>query len=119
MADVAPASQPVNPVEIGAVREAWLFTRGVTSVRIVRASTRARMFLHVYGPDTDTDLQEFDDVLCCMRYQAELERRLVGEGFALARFMGERRNGSDRRGAARGSESDRRRAPLTAVARHD
>lgn len=116
MADVAPASQPDTPPEIGAVREAWLFTRGVKSVRIVRASSKARMFLHVYGPDTNTDLQEFDDVLGCMRYQAELERRLVGEGFALDRFMGERRSGSDRRGAARGS--DRRRAPLTAVERH-
>ena len=115
---MAPSSQSVNPAEIGAVREAWLFTRGVTSVRIVRASTKARMFLHVYGPDTDTDLKEFDDVLGCMRYQSELERRLVGEGFALDRFMGERRSGSDRRGAARGAGSDRRRAPLTTVARH-
>lgn len=115
MAEVDPA-QPLNSAEIGAVREAWLFTRGVKSVRIVRASSKARMFLHVYGPDTDTELQEFDDVLCCMRYQAELERRLVGQGFALDRFMGERRSGADRRGAARGS--DRRRAPLTAVERH-
>lgn len=115
MSDVAPASEP-NPAEIGAVREAWLFTSGLKSVRIVRASTQARMFLHVYGPDADTHLQEFDDVLSCMRYQAELERRLVGKGFSLDRFMGERRSGTDRRGAARGS--DRRRAPLTAVERH-
>ena len=116
MADVAAASQPGNPAEIAAVREAWLFTSGLKSVRIVRASTRARMFLHMYGPDTDTHLQEFDDVLSCMRYQAELERRLVGKGYSLDRFMGERRGGTDRRGAARGS--DRRRAPLTAVERH-
>ena len=114
MSDVAPASSP-NSAELGAVREAWLFTCGAKSVRIVRASTKARMFLHVYGPDTNTDVQEFDDVLGCMRYQSEIERRLVGQGFSLDRFMGERRSGSDRRGAARGS--DRRRAPLTAVDR--
>ena len=115
MADVAPTSQRLNPGELGAVREAWLFIRGGKSVRIVRASTKARMFLHVYGPDTTTDLQGFDDVLGCMRYQAELERRLVGEGFSLDRFIAERRSGSDRRGAGRGS--DRRRGQLIAVAR--
>ena len=119
MADVARTPQePVipaepNPSELGAVREAWLFTRGATSVRIVRASTRARMFLHVYGPDTDTGMHEFDDILGCMRYQAELERRLVGEGFSLERFLGERRSGPDRRVAGRGS--DRRRGVLSAV----
>lgn len=113
MANEAPASQPFNPAEIGAVREAWLFIRGGKSVRIVRASAKARMFLHVYGPGTDTDLQEFDDVLGCMRYQAQIERRLVGEGFSLERFVGERRSGADRRGSGRGS--DRRRGHLSAV----
>ena len=39
------------------------------------------MFLHVYGPDSELQVQEFVDVLGCMQYQAELERRLVGEGF--------------------------------------
>lgn len=109
----APNPSEPNPSELGAVREAWLFTRGVKSVRIVRASTKSRMFLHVYGPDTDTEMREFDDVLGCMRYQAEFERRLVGEGFALERFLAERRSGSDRRGAGRGS--DRRRGLLSAV----
>jgi hypothetical protein len=108
MADVGPASH--TPAEIGTVREAWLFTRGSKSVRIVRASTRTRMFLYVYGPDTELDHQEFDDVLGCMHYQAELERRLVGEGFSLDRFVAERRSGSDRRAAPRGS--DRRRLTL-------
>ena len=110
MADVAPASQPSGPADIGAVREAWLFVRGVKSVRIVRASAKSRMFLHVYGPDTKVDIQEFDDVLGCMRYQSDIERRLVGEGFSLDRFMAERRSGSDRRGAPRGS--DRRQSML-------
>ena len=104
MVDVAPAPGPSGPADIGAVREAWLFTRGVKSVRIVRASGRSRMFLHVYGPDTNSDMQEFDDVLGCMRYQSEIERRLVGEGFSLDRFVAERRSGSDRRGTGRGSD---------------
>jgi hypothetical protein len=113
MADVAPLLPPDPPPpssDLGAVREAWLFTRGIKSVRIVRASTKSRMFLHVYGPDTTVAMQEFDDVLCCMRYQSEIERRLVSEGFALDRFMAERRSGGDRRGAPRGS--DRRRLTL-------
>jgi hypothetical protein len=68
------------------------------------------MFLYVFGPDTELDMQEFADVLGCMRYQAELEHRLVGEGFSLERFMSERRSGSDRRTAPRGIE--RRRLSL-------
>ena len=113
MGDLAPVPRHSGPADIGAVREAWLFTRGGKSVRIVRASAKSRMFLHVYGPDTTCDLQEFDDVLGCMRYQSEVERRLVGEGFCLGGFIAERRGGSDRRGAARGS--DRRRGLLSAV----
>ena len=66
MADLGPAPRPGFP-ELAAVREAWLFTRGQQSVRIVRASTRSRMFLYVFGPDTELDMQEFADVLGCMR----------------------------------------------------
>ncbi len=112
MADLAPTPQPSGPADIGAVREAWLFTRGAKSVRIVRASSKSRMFLHVYGPDTNVNIQEFDDVLGCMRYQSDLERRLVSEGFSLDRFIAERRSGSDRRGASRGPGTDRRQSLL-------
>ena len=109
MADLGPAPRPGSP-ELAAVREAWLFTRGQKSVRIVRASTKSRMFLYVFGPDIELDMQEFADVPGCMRYQAELERRLVGEGFSLERFMSERRTGTDRREAPRGVE--RRRSAI-------
>jgi len=112
MADLGSSSSPGQPGELAAVREAWLFTRGSKSVRIVRASTRARMLLLVFGPDTDADRHEFKDVLGCLRYQAELERRLVGEGFSLDRFVAERRHGLDRRAVARGGE--RRRLALVA-----
>ena len=111
MDDLGPTPRPGSRVELAAVREAWLFTRGQMSVRIVRASTKSRMFLYVFGPDTELDMQEFADVLGCMKYQAELERRLVGEGFSLDRFMSERRSGADRRTMPRGLDR-RRPAPV-------
>lgn len=108
MSELAPSpAQPAPQGGLGAVREAWLFTSGSKSVRIVRAGANSRMFLHIYGPDHAVDTQTFDDVLCCMRYQSELERKLIAEGFSLDRFAVERRSGSDRRGAAR-SGFDRR-----------
>jgi hypothetical protein len=98
---------------LGSVREAWLFTRGAQSVRIVRASgVDTRMMLHVHGPDAMANSHTFDDVITCMRYQADFERRLVGEGFSLERFVTERRTGLDRRTAARGF--DRRQLVLMA-----
>ena len=106
MADLAssPVPGPQSHAGLGAVREAWLFTRGGKSVRIVRAGSNSRMFLHVYGPDHAIDTQTFDDAICCMRYQSEVERKLVAEVFSLDRFAVERRSGSDRRGAARGTD---------------
>ena len=92
---------------MGAVRDAWLFTRGMQSVRIVRATAPNRMFLQVFGPEAWADAKVFDDVICCMRYQADVERHLVADGFSLERYVSERRTEGDRRGAARGA--DRRR----------
>ena len=116
MADLASSSpQPDPQAVLGAVREAWLFTRGGKSVRIVRAGANSRMFLHVYGPDHAVDTQTFDDVICCMRYQSEVERKLVSEGFCLDRFAVERRSGSDRRGAARGVDRRLSLAPTPAA----
>lgn len=94
--------------QIGAVREVWLFTRGPESVRIIRASTRTGMRLIIHGPlDASHDFS-FDSVAACMEHQADLERRLVAQGFQLEQFVPERRSGSDRRGAPRGP--DRRRS---------
>ena len=57
------------------VRETWLFTRGAQSVRIVRASgTDTRMLLHVQGPDVEANTHTFEDVIVCMRYQADFEQ---------------------------------------------
>jgi hypothetical protein len=91
------------------VETAWLFTRGSESVRIVRAAGRAGvMHLLVQGPGEATDSREFTSVLACMKYQADMERRLVADGFTLERFT------SDRRAADAGQTQavrERRRLP--------
>ena len=84
-------------------------------MRIVRASaTDTRMLLHVQGPDVEANTHTFEDVIVCMRYQADFEHRLAGEGFSLERFVTERRRGLDRRGFAR--RADRRRVLMAPIA---
>jgi hypothetical protein len=74
------------------VETAWLFTRGSESIRIVRAASRSgTVHLIVQGPGGAADTREFTDVLSCMNYQSDLERRLVAEGYTLERFRSERR----------------------------
>ena len=96
---------------IGLVQTAWLFTRGSQSVRIIRvARQNGPVRMLVQGPGTERSVHEAD-ALECVRFQSEVERRLVAQGFQLASFTSaERRTGSDRRGAARGS--DRRNLEL-------
>lgn len=93
---------------IASVHTAWLFTRGPESVRIVRAVTPGgEMRLIVHGPGETSETHVFDDVVPCVNYQSELERRLVAQGFALERFTSERRSGqTDRRTRTR---TERRR----------
>ena len=90
---------------LASVQTAWLFTRDTDSVRIVRAAAEGVMHLIVQGPGENTERREFPDVVSCVNYQADLERRLVAEGYSLERFS-DRRDGS---GAHRGRE--RRRLP--------
>jgi hypothetical protein len=92
-----------------AVETAWLFTRGPHSVRIVRAAARSGVVvrLMVQGPGEATDSREFTDVVACMNYQADLERRLVSQGFALERFTSDRRASGPRRQPS----PERRRLP--------
>lgn len=92
---------------IGSVETAWLFTRGSESVRIVRAAARSGVIhLVVQGPADSNDVREFTDVVACMNYQADLERRLIAKGFSLERFTSDRRLASNRR---RATSSERRR----------
>ena len=100
---------------IGLVQTAWLFTRGADSVRMIRVSRPdGPVRLLVNGPGREALVHEVGDAIDCARYQSELERRLVAQGFQLARFVSpERRSNGDRRGATRGS--DRRRHPERVV----
>lgn len=93
---------------LGIVQTAWLFTRGGDSVRILRIGHSAgAQRLLVHGPGTESQVHDLEDAADCTRYEAELERRLVRQGFRLERFAwGDRRHG-DRRAAPRGA--DRRR----------
>lgn len=94
---------------IGLVHTAWLFTRGSQSVQIVRVGQACgAQRLLVNGPGTEAAVHHLDDPLDCIRYQSEVERQLVAQGFRLAHFSSaDRRTGRDRRSAPRGF--DRRR----------
>jgi len=87
---------------LAAVETAWLFTRGAQSVRIVRAATlNGEVHLHVHGPGAARQSHVFQDVMECMHYQSDLERRLVAQGFSLERFTSDRRSAPRRPGTQR------------------
>src|SRR5688500_20233423 len=100
---------------IGLVQTAWLFTRGTQSVRIVRITRpNGAQQLLVSGPGAESSIHEAEDPIFCVGYQADLERRLVSDGYQLASIMSaERRSGVDRRGTERGANE--RRRPLQRV----
>ena len=104
MSLMARADRPLGiSTLLGTVETAWLFTRGPESVRIVRAAKRnGPVHLHVRGPGTAAQSHSFDDVMECMQFQAELERRLVAQGFALEVFTSDRRSSDRSRPARRG-----------------
>jgi hypothetical protein len=78
---------------LAAVETAWLFTRARESVRIVRAAAlTGEVHLHIHGPGEARQSHTFHDVMECMQYQADYERRLVAQGFNLERFTSERRS---------------------------
>ena len=75
------------------VQTAWLFTRASQSVRIVRAVARTGvMHIVVQGPGDERETHEFTDAIACASYQAELERRLVSQGYSLEEFTTDRRD---------------------------
>ena len=78
-------------------------------MRIIRAATRARVtHLLVQGPGESSERHEFADIVACMNFQADLERRLVSAGYTLEHFTSDRRAGN---GAKRHRGADRRRTP--------
>jgi hypothetical protein len=89
---------------LAAVETAWLFIKGAQSIRIVRAATLdGDVHLHIHGPGTTRESHTFHDVIDCMQYQADYERRIVAQGFVLERFT------SDRRSAERRERNSRSR----------
>ena len=78
------------------------------SVRIIRAASRAGVtHLLVQGPGETSERHEFVDIVGCMNFQADLERRLVSAGYTLEHFTSDRRAGD----APRHRGPERRRLP--------
>ena len=93
-------------MSIGLVQTVSLFTRGEQSVRIVRVTrTNAPTRLLVDGPGSETFVHTLDDPMQGVRFESDLERRLVRQGYRLASFAsGDRRTGRERRGVRRAVE---------------
>jgi hypothetical protein len=91
---------------IGLVQTAWFFTRGSQSVRIVRVGRQnGSQRLLVNGPGFEASVHETEDSIDCVRYQADIERHLVVQGYQLASFASaERRATRNRRGTLRGPD---------------
>jgi len=91
----------------GLVETIWLFIRDAESVRVIRAATpEGRARLLVFGPGNTQATHEFQDGVTCTHMEAELERRLVADGYTLEQFT-DRRGGLDRRSVPRGIERRR------------
>lgn len=98
----------IRTTTLSAVEAAWLFTRGEQSVRIVRTvDVGGHIRLLVQGPGSAESVHLVNDGIQGALFQAELERRLVSQGFSLQHFATERRSGTERRVSSRGR--DRRR----------
>jgi hypothetical protein len=79
----------------------WLFARGRQSVRILRREhANGRADLVICGPGGEERTQTFSSMPECMQRQAEIERGLMSEGFALQRGA-DRRRDPDRRKVTR------------------
>ena len=86
--------------------KAWLFVRGVESVRIVIDGAS----VGVYGPGDRFSHSRFGEAMDATLHQAAVEQTLVHDGWSLERFTSERR--SNEVGSV---VVDRRHAPLRLV----
>jgi hypothetical protein len=75
-----------------ATGRAWLFTRGRESVRL-HAEAGTTVCLTIAGPGSARSTKRFLDLSALLSYQSGYERRLVLQGFALERFIDDRRHG--------------------------
>ncbi len=91
---------------LGIIETASLFIRGAESIRLVRI-TRADgpSRLLIQGPGTAREVHIHDNAIQCLWFQADIERRLLAEGYQLVRNgSADRRSGRERRTAARGTD---------------
>jgi len=65
----------------------WVFSRGAESVQVARlAASDGSWLLLITGPSRQHRVEECADLLESVHQQAELERRLIEDGFRLQRF---------------------------------
>ena len=72
-------------------RDVWLFTRGRDSVRVEVMALARGVRLVVKGPGSKRESYDFDDMRELARQQETVEEQLAARGFALERFVTERR----------------------------
>jgi hypothetical protein len=101
---------------LAAVHDAWLFTRGADSVRIIRTSdVSGAIRLVVRGSGYGDRSYEVADLLDCTILQSDVERELVADGFILDHFGSDRRRLPDRRSRSRGPDRRRGLRAVTAT----
>lgn len=65
----------------------WVFSRGTESVQVARlAASDGSWLLLITGPSPQHRVEECADLLESVHQQAEIERRLIEDGFRLQRF---------------------------------
>jgi hypothetical protein len=92
------------------VATTWVFQRGDRRLFAQRQARRHRVELIVRAADADERVYTFDDDLSFVAFMSEFEVDVVADGWSLADFIVERRQGEDRRARPRGTER-RRPAP--------
>ena len=73
-------------------RNAWLFTRGSDSIRLLREERPDGCLLAVCGPGTEVLTYAFTNVTECMKRQAEIEQNILAEGYQFGQRSSERRS---------------------------
>jgi hypothetical protein len=98
----------------GIPASAWLYTRGLQSVRLVREENSKGCRLFRYGPGTEVATHEFADLTGCMKRQSEIEQSLLAEGYQFEQSLSDRRSehGTWRRLDHRRDDSDSLVAPI-------
>ena len=76
-------------------QQAWLYTRGSESIRLVRKEDATACRLFLFGPGRERVSHEFADLTQCMHRQAEIERNLLAAGYQLSQPQATERRGKN------------------------